>query len=104
MFLEKRSQSLESIKKKNIFIRSKNPREIKSKSSLVNSNPSEKNYVICELPHPLIKYICNKYVGMQFSEQFAIVKRQIFVWIVFLQNIELQNMGMNASAMLAETS
>lgn len=69
-FLEKRSQTLESITK-NVPLKSKQF-ESKSKALLINSNNS-KLCVVCQLPHPL--YRCTKFIGMNFSERFVIIKR-----------------------------
>lgn len=71
-FLEKRSQTLESIVK-NVFYKPKQQSEAKPRSFLLNSNNNDKKCVVCNLPHPLYK--CATFIDMNFSERFSVVKR-----------------------------
>ena len=70
-FLEKRSQSFESINK-NTTVKLKSNHE-QNKNLFVKSNNSDKNCVLCNVPHSLYK--CSKFLEMSFPAKFSVIKR-----------------------------
>lgn len=82
-FLEKRSQSLESINK-NTNVKSKSNVEQKPKSLFIKSNNPDRNCVVCNMNHPLYK--CSKFLEMNFPARFNVIKRYNLCLLCFSKN------------------